>query len=258
MPISRTTVLTLSSSGNAWLIGPSRPKAAATAVRASSTGTSAATTAPNANSRTSRVTGTESSSARRRSPLTTRSRAMLAEMSPVSSIVTFGCAAPAASTEARNSSIESEIVTKPVTSAECRSRETRTADIALEPGAHPLRNVRDRAPERRVAGPQRLAVHVTPLARAGRTPGARRSARSRAPTRRPRRFRATPFRSRSFLPRRARRTRAMPRWRARDGGCSSARSSRPTSSRDDATRTAKHRQISVQPDTLDPAHAERR
>ena len=40
------------------------------------------------------MTGTESSSARCRSPLTIRSRASLAVMSPVSSIVTSGCAAP--------------------------------------------------------------------------------------------------------------------------------------------------------------------
>jgi hypothetical protein len=35
-----------------------------------------------------------------------RSRASLAEMSPVSSIVTCGCALPAASTEERSASIE--------------------------------------------------------------------------------------------------------------------------------------------------------
>ena len=59
--------MTLSSSGNRWLIGPSSPKAAATAVAPRSTGTSAATSAPKASSSTSSVTGRESVSARFRS-----------------------------------------------------------------------------------------------------------------------------------------------------------------------------------------------
>ena len=71
------------------------------------------------------VTGIESSSARRRSLFTTRSRASLAEMSPVSSIVTCGWAARAASTESRKESIEMNRLTMPTTSAVCPSAEAR-------------------------------------------------------------------------------------------------------------------------------------
>jgi hypothetical protein len=91
-----------------------RPKAAATAVSARSTGTSAATTEPNAKRSTSRVTGIDSSSARWRSRSTIRSRASLAEMSPVSS--TSMALVPVDSIERRNAS-PSYRRTNPVTSA---------------------------------------------------------------------------------------------------------------------------------------------
>lgn len=61
--------MTLLSSANAWLIGPSSPNAATTAVAARRTGTAEATSAPNAISNTARVTGTDSASARARSLL---------------------------------------------------------------------------------------------------------------------------------------------------------------------------------------------
>src|SRR5215211_2790104 len=124
--MSSTTVFVASSSANAWLIGPRRPNAAMTAVSPSSTGTSAATTAPKAKRSTSRVTGTESSSARRRSLLTTRSRASLAETSPVSSTSTCACAPPAARTDARKASTAIGCVHCPETTAVRPSRASST------------------------------------------------------------------------------------------------------------------------------------
>ena len=67
----------------AWLIGPRRPKAAATAVNASRTGTNAATIAPKANRSTSRETGTDSTPARERSSLFAWSLASLVDRKSV-------------------------------------------------------------------------------------------------------------------------------------------------------------------------------
>ena len=62
--MSNTTVLTLLSRGKTWLMGPSSPKAAMTAVTASNSGTRAATSAPKAMTKTNSVTGTDNCSAR--------------------------------------------------------------------------------------------------------------------------------------------------------------------------------------------------
>ena len=133
MPIRRTTVFDAVVEREGLADGPEQAERRATAVSASRTGTRAATTAPNAKSRTISVTGIESSSARCRSFVTTRSRASLAEMSPVSSIVTSGCGGPAARTEPE------------------RPRSSRSADDARdENGVAVPRDVDRRAAERRV------------------------------------------------------------------------------------------------------------
>ena len=77
---------------------------------------------------------------------------------------------------------------------------------------------------------KRVAVQVAVLARRAARPGARPSARSRGPTRRRRRSRATRFPSQPGPPRRGRRTRARRRLRATDGARSSVRSQRPKAS----------------------------
>ena len=90
--MSRITVFALSSTGKAWLSGPSRPMPAATAVSPSKTGTRAATSEPNARKSTSSVTGMASNSTRSRSSSMIASCAREAAMSPVSSTLTCGCA----------------------------------------------------------------------------------------------------------------------------------------------------------------------
>ena len=67
MPISVMTIEALSSIGKMWLGMATSPMVAITAEMASSTGTPAATSAPNAITRMSRVTGSDSVSARFRS-----------------------------------------------------------------------------------------------------------------------------------------------------------------------------------------------
>ena len=114
--------MTLSSSGAARLIGPSRPNAATTAVNASTTGTSAATTAPNASRSTSSVTGSASSSARRRS---LEPELLLALPGPSAPIVNRGWALAAAASAPSNAPPKSPFA-GPVSSAECRSRVIRT------------------------------------------------------------------------------------------------------------------------------------
>ena len=78
--MSIVTIATASWSGASWLTGPSRPVVAATAVRPSSSGTPAATAAPNTSSRMTSVPIVEicwdlASSARSVSPSALRSEA---------------------------------------------------------------------------------------------------------------------------------------------------------------------------------------
>jgi len=95
------TVVALSWTGKRWLIGPSRPSPATTAVRPSSSGTSAATSEPNANTSIRSVSGMASSSTRCMLPLTIWFWALMAEMVPVSPVVSQGCARPMAARAAR-------------------------------------------------------------------------------------------------------------------------------------------------------------
>jgi hypothetical protein len=109
--------LTLLSSGNTWLIGPSSPKAATTAVAARSTGTSAATIAPKANRSTRSVTGIESCSARFRSLL-------LPALEPMPSSVAVKPPRPIARTAPSSGAASKPWVVVAPTSAECPSCET--------------------------------------------------------------------------------------------------------------------------------------
>ena len=84
-----------------WLIGPISPIVASTAVSASSSGTPAATSAPKASSRISRVIGREVNSACLKSSLIDSLSCLLTLASPVSPIVKPGLAACAALTAAR-------------------------------------------------------------------------------------------------------------------------------------------------------------
>ncbi len=84
--------MTDSSTGQIWLNGPSNPIAAATALAASSSGTSAATTAPKASRRMIRVTGSDVTSAWRKSFSIDSLTCLLALASPNSSIRNSGCA----------------------------------------------------------------------------------------------------------------------------------------------------------------------
>ena len=77
-----------------------RPLAARMATVASPSGSSAATSAPNAISSTTSVMGKDNSSARRRSRSTVSSIALLMLASPVSAIWTWGWSAAAARTAA--------------------------------------------------------------------------------------------------------------------------------------------------------------
>ena len=82
--------MTDSSTGQTWLRGPSRPIAAATAVAASSSGTSAAISAPKASRRMIRVTGNEVTSAWRKSSSNASPTSLLELASPNSSIRNLG------------------------------------------------------------------------------------------------------------------------------------------------------------------------
>ena len=64
MPIRRITDCVASPAANRWLASDERPIVASTPEKASSTGRPAATSAPNANSRMTSVTGTDENSAR--------------------------------------------------------------------------------------------------------------------------------------------------------------------------------------------------
>jgi hypothetical protein len=78
--------------GKTWLVSSTRPNAAMMAVSAKTTGSTAATKAPNASSRMITVTGTDRSSARWKS-LPAESSAALAKLaSPNSSIRKAGLA----------------------------------------------------------------------------------------------------------------------------------------------------------------------
>ena len=131
MPISVITIEVLSSTGKMWLGNATRPMVAITAEMASSTGTPAATSAPNAITRMSRVTGSESVSARLRSLWTNLSIWLPTLASPNSSMRRSGCARwaawMAASTGAMRSAavVESPLMSN-CTSAECPSFETRS------------------------------------------------------------------------------------------------------------------------------------
>jgi hypothetical protein len=79
--------------GVSWLIGPSRPSVAPTAVMPSSSGRPAATSAPKATSRISPVSGSDSVSAFLKSSPSDSSNALSAEAEPICSTRRSGCEA---------------------------------------------------------------------------------------------------------------------------------------------------------------------
>ncbi len=130
MPISVITIEVLSSIGKMWLGIATRPIVAMTAEIASSTGTPAAISAPNAMTRMIRVTGSDSVSARLRSFWKNLSICAPTLASPNSSMRSSGCAFCAAATAASTGATRSPAVAAlPVmlnwTSAEWPSLDTR-------------------------------------------------------------------------------------------------------------------------------------
>ena len=90
--MSRTTWLIELSTGDSWLSGPMRPSVASTPVIASSSGTPAATSVPNASTSRSSVIGSEVVVAFFRSPSKTSMMASSELAEPNCSMLKPGCA----------------------------------------------------------------------------------------------------------------------------------------------------------------------
>jgi hypothetical protein len=123
------TELALTSMWTRWLTSFIRPNAAVNAVIASSTGSTAASSAPNATSRMPSASGAAVHSARRKSRPTSSSKARCAVASPNSSRLTSGCASPVLATAAstgctRLPAVRALPTMSNRTSTSCRSAET--------------------------------------------------------------------------------------------------------------------------------------
>ena len=145
MPTSRTTCITEGSTGAIWLTGPSSPSVAATLVSASRIGMPAATSAPNANTRMSSVSGSVRSVDLPISSLLLSTIALVRLSSPISSTRSSGWAFCAAATAANEPTTDCSAVSESpgrskVTSAECPSAETWPAGaVGTDDVVHALR-----------------------------------------------------------------------------------------------------------------------
>jgi len=124
-----TSLTALSTPLPIWLIGPSSPIVAITAVIASSSGTPAATRAPKAINRMISVIGSDVTSAFPKSSLILSSSSLLMLASPISPMLKLGWAACAAATASSGAAIRVATWSSSPTSSNRSSAERPSVEI---------------------------------------------------------------------------------------------------------------------------------